>query len=254
MDSILVNTKTTLTLGKSEVFYKPLSLVFPIDTMHFELNQKNAVLNTLSIPLNEKGNSIQFTGNILNATSLVFDYKDVVITKVDLKSKELTWADFSHLFESIKQGKAEKEQKTEKEDEKVNSKKSKIVLNEALKGIYQKFNPSISIAINQFNYENFSINNFASRVSFSGESNLYLHKTSFLYHNGSVSMEAFFNISDEKNTFFDMNYNANKIDFGSFLKEFKYFGSKSLKDIEKLAGTISMDADIKGFANTRNWN
>lgn len=235
IDSVLVKSSTILSLGKSEVYYQPLLLIFPIDTLHLELNHKNAVLDILSIPVNEKGNTIKFSGDITNATSLVFENKELVQTKFDLKSDVLTWEDFTELFTS-----------EEKEEAKEFPNKPKMVLDKALKGIYNKFNPSLNIVIDQFHYKNFNGENLKTGFYFEGEDNLYLEETTFNYHQGKVAMGIYLDISNDNKTLFDLTFDTDKIDFGILLKEFDYFELKSLQEIEKLAGDITMVSDFKG--------
>jgi len=236
IDSLFVKTNSILSLGKSEVYYEPLLLIFPIDTLQIELNNKNAILNILSIPINEKGNTIKFSGDITNATSLVFKNKDLIQTKFDLKSDVLTWEDFTELFRS---------EKTEEAQDFPN--KPKMVLDKALKGIYNKFNPSLNIVVDQFSYNNFNGQNLKTGFYFKGENNLYLEETSFNYYDGHVNMSVDLDISDDDKTVFDLIFDTDKIDFGILLKEFNYFELKSLQDIEKLAGDITMVSDFKGI-------
>jgi hypothetical protein len=245
IDSLLVRTSTVLTIGKSELLYAPLSLVFPIDTLHLELIKKNAYISILSIPVSDKGNSIQFKGNMLNATSLVFDSNDRVQTKVDMISKELTWEDFNALFNNIKQGENQAKVQTQAQTQA----KSKEMLNLALKGIYNKFNPSLNISINDFQYKNFEINNLTTGFYFEGQNHFHLEQTNFNYHKGKVAMDVLMDITNDSLTVFDVNLDTDKIDLGIFLKDFNYFNSKSLKDIKKLAGKISLNADIGGKLN-----
>jgi len=233
IESIFVSTKTSLMLGDSELLYKPLSLTFELDTLSVEINEKDAFLKTLSMPIGGEGNSLEFSGDIINATSLVFDNNDIVKSNVNLTSDNVRWEDFMTLFKNKKREEADVE-------------KNKPLLSQALKGVYEKFNPSLNVLIGACHYNSFEAQNLTTHIYFKGKNNLYLEKTGFNYGGGDISMKVFLNIEDAESTVFDLGFDTDKLDFGKFLKEFNFFELKSLQEIEKLAGDISMKVSLAG--------
>lgn len=237
-DKLFMATNTTLSLGNCELLYKPHSLVFPIDTLSIEVTKKDAFLNTLSIPIGNEGNSLQFSGDVLNATSLVFDNNDVVQTDINLTSNSVRWEDLMALFDNVKQ-------------ENTDIKKNKRVISKVLKGIYKKFNPSLNIVIDKCHYYSFEAENLTTDVYFKGENELYFEKTGLNYQGGAINMKVFLSLEDAHHTGFNMTFDTEKLDFGSFLKEFNYFELKSLQEIEKLAGNITLDVDLDGVLDNQ---
>lgn len=233
IEKLLMSTNTSLILGNSELLYKPLSLAFSLDTLGIAITKKDAFLKILSIPIGENGNSLKFSGDIINATSLVFDNNDIVKSNVNLTSDFVRWKDFMALFQNIKQ-------------EEANVKKNKPLLSEALKGVYKKFNPSLNILIDECHYNSFEAQNLTTDIYFKGENELYLEKTGFNYGGGNIDMKVFLNVADIESTVFDLVFDTDKLDFGKFLKEFNFFELKALQEIEKLAGDISMKVDLTG--------
>lgn len=234
IDNLLVGTSTDLTLGKSEIIYAPLLLPIGIDKLEFELLKTDAFLESLIVSIGDGGDYLEFSGDILNATSLVFDYNDKVKSEVQLKSSNLRWKDFIEMF---------KKQDTKNESKEVGDKK---VLNEVLKGIYKKFNPSLEILIDNFHYKKFEASHIRTDFYFDGERHLYLERTGFNYNDKNISMDIFLDISDNDETLFDLRFDTENLDFGSFLEEFNYFELSSFQEIEKLSGYITLDVALKG--------
>jgi len=237
LDSVYYNSQSKLTLNKTKILHKPLALEFPIDELTIEIKNADGYLESLVIPLNETKNHLNFKGDIDNVVSLILDSTATVTSNLELSSEKIIWKDFFSMFKLPKKNKTESD--------------NAILLNETLRLIRDKFNPKFDLKLGNFQYENTTINNINSELYFD-QQRLYMKETRFNYGDGNIYLGLIFDFSEKNHTLFDFDATIENVDLENFLKEFNYFELTSLKEAKKVAGVISLTAEMKGSIHEEN--
>ena len=237
LDNLLIGTNSSLQLFNNSVYYKPTEISVKIDTLDVHLFNKNAVLETLKIPL-DTGEKLVFSGKLNNFTSLLYNRSDPVSSQLNIFSKDMIWLDFIKIFETLDSDKPKKD-KSE-----VNP---NLLLRKSLQGIYAKFNPSVNLKLQSFNYDDFLVKSISTKAHYIDENTIYLEDTGFIYENGKVNLNAIFDISQAGETGFDIDFKTEQLDLGKILRAFDYFNLSSFKKADEIQGEITIDSNLEGI-------
>lgn len=235
-DSILSTTESELTIKKCKVLHKGLGVEIPINGLNLKIKNVDADIQSLTIPLND--NIITIDGNLTNVIALIFGKKKPVTSSIEINSENLAWENITQLLSKI-----DSAQITNK------PKPQHLVINSFAKTLYKKFNPSIKVRIDKFQYKSFELDNVKAEVFFKNEDEIQLKNMGFDYGNGALALNTNLNISDAHITNFGVEFTTNNLNFAQIIKDYNYFGLKSLQTVEKFTGHVSINADIKGTLN-----
>jgi len=119
-------------------------------------------------------------------------------------------------------------------------------LKSVAKDVYHKYQPELSINIDEFKFKELILNNFKTGFYFENENLLYLENTTFDFFKGKVTLDAHLDITDPYKTEFSIGVITDRIDFEKLLISFDYFDIPSIKEADKIDGKVSMDTRIEG--------
>lgn len=236
LDELMQHTQTNLYLSKSTVYHVPGKTIIPIDSVALHVDENNASLSTLVFPLN-KMDHLNLSGKLFNFTTLLNDrFTEKVTAEVQINSKKLRWNDFTALFQVNQAIKTEAE--TQQNDD---------ALRKTLLGVYEKFNPKLTLAVDNFEYKKLVINTITSELYFQNEHILALKNSGFTFENGKVKLDATFDLAQATNSPFAIHVTTDQLDLGKLLYTFDYFNLPSFKQTSILEGTITLKANMSGI-------
>ena len=241
--SILDNLNSRLTLEDSRVFYKDLNLTLPLDDVDLVLKDENAIINSFVIQLTS-GHKIEVNGKVESFNSLLLDsIPDNVVSDLNIYSKALDFSDLIRMFDVINVADSMSHKTVV-----VNPKKTNV-FKQTLQGIYDKFQPTIDIVIDDFKYKTFDAKNIKTGLNFRNRNHLNLHKTVFQLGKTHVLLDAELDLTELERTGFNTNFAADNLFLDELLPAFNFFGLPSLKSAKSLSGNLNVDARLNGHIN-----
>ena len=176
LEELLNATQSNLELSKTELLYRPTNLLVPIDKVSLTIDNRNALVNTLQVPL-PSGHAVNLDGQVNNFMSLIFrNAAPQVVSEVNLHSEKLNLDDFLGIVNALNQ---EPEKQTSSQDQ----------LYTTLQDIYERFDPHLGIAIDSFQYNTFAAKNLRTRVRFNAGDELAFEDTGFEYDKSKVQVD-----------------------------------------------------------------
>ena len=219
-------------LLKGEVFYKPIGITFPLTSINLAVEDNNADFDfVLQSDLLQK--ELDFSGKLKNLSELVIgDTGQPLSTLVKIYSPKLDWKEFQRLFTGSE---------TPREISTIEPMKA------AISDLFNTFNPHVHIDVDTFVYKkNLIVEGATTGIYLLDSTTVYLEKTGFHFHNGSMLLNGAIDLSPIPHTPFDINLHTKDFDVAGLLKSLDYFSLPSLKQTEKLRGNITMNLDLKG--------
>ena len=232
LGELLNETVSTLRVYDTEIFYKPVGITFPIRQLEFEIQEEVADfdLNMYSDSLEQE---INIRGNLNNFGALVLEENtQPVSTEVKISSPHLSWDKFLGFFKRGSQDPTYRE---------VQGLKNTLV------EVYESFNPTLELVVDTFTYnEKLQFREINSRVQLDDNHTLVLDSTGLSYGEGSADLIARFSLKKNQETPFYLNFKTEEIDLAKFMDDFDYFNVSTFRDIEKMAGKVSLDGVFIG--------
>lgn len=233
IDQLIANSESHLVVENSSLYHEPSGVQIPCDVMDIELNDNVASLNNFTAAL-PSGHKMKFSGQMKNVSYLFLkDLTNAQALQSDLvvESEDLVFDEFIDLFELDKPSEEE----------------SPIVLKEALKDFYRRFQPSLKIDIKNFTYDQLRLQNLISGFYFENENQFYLESTAFDFYEGKVGLDAHFDLTDPHITSFAFGFNTEVVELDKLLESFEYFGMPSLKEAKKITGITTLNSELEGI-------
>ncbi len=232
IQEVLEEGAINFSLLKGEVFYQPIGITFPLASIDLTVLENNAVFTfVLQSDLLEK--DLQFSGNLENLSELVIGNTNKPLsTRVDIYASKVNWKEFQSLFIG-----------RDMPIEKPTIEPMKATISDLL----NTFHPRIQIDVDTFVYKkNLIVVGATSGIYLQDSSTVYLEKTGFHFHDGSMLLNGAIDLSPLPHTPFDINLHTKDFDVAGLLKSLDYLSLPTLKETEKLRGTITMNLDLKG--------
>ena len=181
IDNLINKSTLSLQLQNSSIVNKNTDLHIPIKSLFLDVFNKNAFLKDLEIEMPSK-DKINLSGEIKNIANIVVsDNENKTSSNIKIHSDKLVWNDFTAIIQATKS-------KTKK--------KSKNTFQETLKDIYTKFNPSISVFINELVYKSLEIKDLKTGVYYENTNNLFIENTRFSFNNSTVNLSGKLNLKE----------------------------------------------------------
>lgn len=238
LDSLIADSDSEFKIKDTFIEYKPSKVYLPIAALDVGLHNNTAKLNLLKLEL-ESGDEVFLKGEVGYISDLIFGLppgETRTYSTLTLNSAKLNFEEFRSLF-SISQGD-------------LLEVKGESALRPTIRDVYNKFRPSLSVSIDEFELNGLEVSNLKSGFYIEDENRIYLEKSVFDFHNGSVSLDAHLDISEAEKTFFSFGLVSDSIPLDRLLAVFDYFDLPSLRSATDINGRISLDAEIEGEANT----
>ena len=229
---VLEQGAINFSLLQGEVFYQPIGITFPLASIDLKVRKNNAKFGfVLQSDLLEK--DLQFSGKIENLSELVIgNTKQPLSTQVSIYSPKVNWKEFQSLFIG-----------RDMPEEKPTIEPMKATISDLL----NTFNPRIQIDADTFVYKkNLIVEGATTGIYLQDSTTLYLERTGFHFHNGSMLLNGAIDLSPLPHTPFDITLHTKDFDVAGLLKSLDYLSLPTLKETEKLRGNITMNLDLKG--------
>lgn len=234
LDSLIAHSNSELRVKDTFIEYKPGKVNLPVAALDVDLSNNTAKLNALEVEL-ESGDRIVLSGVVGYISDLIFDLpseESRAYSSVRLQADKVTFDEFRSLF-AIRTEDSSKE-------------RHKTALRPAVRDIYNKFRPSLTVSIDEFELNGLEVHNLKTGFYFEDENRIYLEKSEFDFHDGSVSLDAHLDISEAEKTFFSFGFITDEIALDRLLQAFDYFDLPSLQSATTISGLISLDTEVEG--------
>lgn len=236
MDELVRSTSAKFKIMNSALIHNPSKARIPFSLLEIDIEKDDAILKSLKIDL-PSNEIIIFSGELKNITSIIPEIsgnRENMSSKFNIYSNKLSYSEFIDLFKYIH---------TEK---KTKNKNPSLALKYVAKDFYHKYQPELSINIDEFNFNKLIINKFKTGFYFENENQLYLENTQFDFYNGNVTLDAHLNISDPYKTDFSIGFKTDNIELEKLLSSFEYFNIPSIEKAKKIGGKVNMNTRIEG--------
>ena len=234
--SLLYATRGHLGVQNTGIFFVPQALNFSVARIDLNVAQHDITLNTLQLTLPSGGN-ITLSGQVENFMDILAEKESPLVQSfIRLHASFLDYADFSGLFSSFQ--------------------KKEIPLDTAAVGsnkikrstldLYRKFHPELDIQIDSFQHKSALVTDLRSKVAFQGSSLLQFADMHFEYRGSPVQLNA--NLSLDQDTITPLNFSlfTEYFDLGTLMETYHYFGLTALQSAQKIAGKVSLNANLSG--------
>ena len=236
MNELISSSSSKFLIENSSLIHNTSQTKIPFSILEIDIEDDDAILKTLKIDL-PSGDQLEFSGKLDNITSII-PHKGSngkgMSSKLNIYSKKLRFADFLELFNS----------KDSVAREKVTN--PNLALKIAVKDFYKKYQPELSIYIDEFIFNKLIVKNFNTGFYFENKDLLYLENTGFDFYKGKVNLDAHLDITDPVKTAFSIGFTTDNLDLEKLLTSFDYFNIPSIKEADKIAGKVSVNTQIEG--------
>ena len=238
INQLLIESTADLSLKELSILYQPAEVSIPIESLELIKKSGDAKFTILSTTLS-KNYDYRMDGGLKNLAALLVSFsKESASSNVALEAKILSWEDFISVFSKPPALKASLFK---------NERAIKQSMKKTIRGIYNKFQPSLSIAVDTFEYfDRMEFFNIKTGVHFENENVLVLEQTHFDLAQGSVNFNARLDISHPKETNFNIELQAQNINLAAVLPAFDFFNIGLLAEYDNLPNDFNLDIQMTG--------
>ncbi len=236
IDNLLEESIVNLKITDGAVYNVDVDIVFPLNDLDVVFNQDTADFN-LYMYSDYLDRELQVTGDIENITELLFgNTGNQISTHVNVSSPIINLSHAIDIFETPPDTSF-----SVPEDE-IDTKMTVLV-----KDMLNRFNPDLKIELDSFIInDKIKLSELKTGIIMEDSTILNLIETSFRFHEGEVDLEAQVDISNIDTSSFYSHLELSAIDLAKALDAFQYLGSESLRDAERLNGSVYMTLDLSG--------
>lgn len=236
LPGLLHSARGQLLVEDANIYFVPENLQFNVPKIDLKVAQQGIIIEELRLGM-PIGGELHLNGRVENFMGILSgEDAPLVRSFIGLHADYLDYADFSSLFSSSLENKTA-------------SRKKEVTSNQikhSLKDLYQKFYPELVVQIDSFRHGDFLVTAINSEIAFQGRDFLQFAEMGFEYRGSPVSLNAILGLSDETYTPIDLKLNTTYFDLGALVETYDYFGFPALQSAEKIAGKVSLKADLRG--------
>lgn len=238
---ILLQSSADLLLTDVAVLYKPANTSMPVHELSLSKTAGNAKFYIKSSTLKQQ-QPYRLDGVLENLSALLVDFANESATSnVIFNAHKLSWSDFISIF-SLSNQNDKKRTKSEKD--------TKRTMKQTLRGIYKKFQPSVQINIDTFEYFNkVSLYDLKTGATFLDEHTLNLIETTFRLDQGTVTLNTSLDLSEDHDTNFKIELASETINIQELLPAFDYFNIELLKTQTTYPDDLNLTIALSGRIN-----
>ncbi|MCF6223724.1 MAG: hypothetical protein L3J34_08355 [Flavobacteriaceae bacterium] len=236
LKDLVEKSKIEFHVQEGSMLYKPTGLTLPFKNISLSMQNKNAYLKDFELKL-PNNQTVHLKGQLDNFIDL-FNNTDAtknVKSSITISSKNIEFSNFVNAFNP---------------NHKKNSQQNNVKI--ILKDLYAKFNPTVSLKIDNLSYKNVSLEKVNANLNFKGLSTLSFNNVYFYYFNKKVTLEAQFNLNHPTQTNFNTNLSLDDIAIENMLKTFNNFGYTQLNPPTEITGVVNANAFFKGVIDDTN--
>jgi hypothetical protein len=239
LDSLVAHSSTDLKVKNTFILHKPSQARIPLYELDVALHDNTAKLNSFVLQL-DSGDRITLSGKLGHISDLIFDLppeESKAYSELTIYSEKIIYEDFQSLFAVAVQDSTASVETTEDPP---------TAIKPTIRDVYNKFRPSMSATIDEFELNGLVVSDLKTGFYFEDQNKLYLEESGFDFYEGSVSLDAHLDISENGKTFFSFGFNTDKLDLGKLLQAFDYFDIEPLRSAKKIGGIVSLNTAIEG--------
>ena len=237
--TLLYATRGHLAVQNTGIFFVPQALNFRVADIDLNVAQHDITLNTLQLTLPSGGN-IALSGQVENFMDILAEKETPLVQSfIRLRASYLDYADFSGLFSSF--------QKKETPLDPTSTSRNQI--KKSALNLYLKFHPELDIQIDSFRHKFTLLTDLRSKVVFQGSSLLEFADMHFEYRGSPVQLNANLSLDQDTITPLSLNLLTEYFDLGTLVETYNYFGLSALQSAQKIAGKVSLNANLTGQIN-----
>ncbi|MGB5693898.1 MAG: AsmA-like C-terminal region-containing protein [Flavobacteriaceae bacterium] len=239
LDSLLAHSSTELSVRNTFILHEPSQVLIPLKELEVTLHENTAKLKSFVLEM-DSGDRITLTGKVGHISDLIFDVppeESKAYSEVSIYSKKLVFEDFQSLFSITAQDTSAVTGAEEKPE---------TAIKPTIRDVYNKFRPSMTTTIDDFELNGLIVNNLKTGFYFEDQNKIYLEESGFEFYDGSVSLNAHLDIAEPGKTFFSFGFDTDKIDLEKLLQAFDYFDIDALRSAKRIGGIVSLDTEIEG--------
>lgn len=236
INELISSSSSKFIIESSSLIHNSSQTKIPFSILEIDIQNDDATLKTLKIDL-PSGDQLEFSGELDNITSIIPQKSSNgkrMSSKLNIYSKKVRFGDFLELFNY----------KDTIAREKVTNRN--LALKIAVKDFYKKYQPELSICIDEFIFNKLIVKNFNTGFYFENKDLLYLENTGFDFYEGKVNLDAHLDITDSLKTAFSIGFTTDNLDLEKLLTSFDYFNIPSIKEADKIDGKVSVNTQIEG--------
>ena len=236
INELISSSSSKFIIENSSLIHNSSQTKIPFSILEIDIQDDDAILKTLKIDL-PSGDQLEFSGELDNITSIIPQKSSNgkgMSSKLNIYSKKVRFGDFLELFNY--RDTIAREIVTNRN----------LALKIAVKDFYKKYQPELSICIDEFVFNKLIVKNFNTGFYFENKDLLYLENTGFDFYEGKVNLDAHLDITDSLKTAFSIGFTTDNLDLEKLLTSFDYFNLPSIKEADKIAGKVSVNTQIEG--------
>lgn len=230
IQDLLERASINFSLLEGDIYYHPTGITFPLAGVDLVVRDNNTEFDFI-LHSDSLERVLKFSGNLENLSQLVLGNTGKSLrTHVDVYSSKVKWKEFQNLFIGSR-------------EEKTTIQSMKITICD----LFNTFNPTIHINADTFVYnQNLIVEGATTGIYLVDSTTVYLEKTGFHFHKGSMLLNGDIDLGHSAETPFDINLHAKDFDVAGLLQSLEYLSLPTLKQAKKLRGNITMNLDLKG--------
>jgi len=228
---LIREAKVNLSVTGSEIYYQPLDIVFPLEEMWVEKDQRDAQFK-VRINIDSTESDLEFAGKFESLNAFLLDGEAAVFqVEANAYSSRLDWDDLKVL--------------TQTGNRNERAKLEPVAIHETLREVLNTFHPIIQLRLDTFVYSpQFMLEELHSGLHLRDSNTLVLEKTGFTFHEGSMDVNAKIDIGNPHLLPFQVEMNTYDLDLGSMMESLDYLDIKTLQNTDKLEGRLSTRLEI----------
>ena len=236
IEDLVEKSKIVFNVQEGSMLYMPTGLTLPFNNISLSMQNKNAYLNDFELKL-PNNQTVHLNGKLENFIELFSHSNSTnnIKSSITISSKSI---DFSNFVDAFKTNHKRASQPND----------VKIIL----KDLYAKFNPSVSMQLDNLTYKKVSLEKVNANLNFKDLNTLNFNNVYFYYFNKKVALEAQFDLSDASQTNFNTNLKVDDVAIENILETFDNFGYEQLSLPTELTGIIKTNAFFKGIIDDAN--
>ncbi|MFK7936169.1 MAG: hypothetical protein AB8G22_21825 [Saprospiraceae bacterium] len=239
-EEIVRNSTAQLEMQDLAVHFIPADATFPFSTVQLRKGADQASFYIVGSTANPQ-HTYTMTGGVQNLTALLLpDINEAAPSEIHLRADRVGWTDFVDMFGEKPQPKQAVLVSNESQ--------KKQSLKRTLSGLHNRLQPILTIEIDTIDYfDKLQLHAFQTGAHFVRPDSMVLEKTSFRYLDGSVTMSARMDISQQNLTPFQFGLDINELDLATLLPQLNYLNINLLKELETPLSKISLQVEHRGI-------
>jgi len=244
-DLNIMNSKTfgDLKVRNTQIYYTGANLLFPVNSLHLQINDDLATLKNLKIKLPGKS-AVNFSGSIDHFSEFINDSYENSIHKSNFTIHS-PYLDTDDLREFLKNATFNNETPTNNET-RTRKEPDLQKLKEAMVNINISFYPTLGIKIDTLKHKDFTLTDFGMDLLFDDTGKLKIEDTQLDFYGGSIALTMNVDLKTNDNLPVTIDMKATDVDIHELVTRFDYFNDVDLRATDTIEGMLNYHLKANG--------